>query len=131
MKPVLLGLLLSLSCAGLSYAHEIKFGNLVIVRPMVAEAKKGQASAQGLVKIRNEGNAADQLLAITAEFADKVTIGKPVPVLVPAGGQPVSVPLTFEKIKRKLSEHEAYDGELVFGEAGTIQVDLMVQTYVH
>lgn len=129
MKPAVLRLLLLLSYPGLSHANEIKFGNLVIVRPIVTEAEKGQAFAQGWVKIRNEGKAADQLLSITAEFADKVTIGAPVPVLVPAGGHSVSVPLTFENIKHQLSQNEVYDSELVFAEAGTIKVDLMVHTH--
>jgi copper(I)-binding protein len=111
-------------------AHEIKSGNLTIIHPMVAEAAKGQATAKGSVTIRNDGKSTDQLLSISAEFADKVTIGAPSPVPVPASGETV-IPLTFENIKRKLLEDEAYSGELVFEKAGTVEIDLMIHNHPH
>jgi copper(I)-binding protein len=52
-----------------SAAHEIKSGNLTIIHPMVAEAAKGQATAQGSITIRNDGTSPDHLLSISAEFA--------------------------------------------------------------
>jgi periplasmic copper chaperone A len=131
MRRLLFALPLVLCQSVLATAHEIKAGDLVIVHSMVAEAEKGQPSAQGSVKIRNAGKMPDQLLSISAEFAGKAIISAPVPVPVPANGRAVSVPLTFENIKRKLSENEAYDGELVFEKAGTIKIDLMVHTHAH
>jgi periplasmic copper chaperone A len=117
-----------LSTAGA--AHEIKVGELVIVHPMVDEAEKGQASAQGSLDIRNEGKAADQLLSITSEFAEQATIEAPLPVVVPANGR-VAISMRFQNIKRQLSENEVYAGELVFQKAGKVQVDLMVHTHPH
>jgi copper(I)-binding protein len=129
MKRVLLWLLfVSLSPA--AYAHEIKFGDLVIVHPMVDEAKKGQPIARGSFEIRNEGSTLDQLLSISSEFADRTTIEGSVPVAVPANSR-VPILMKFENIKRKLSEYEAYNGELVFEKAGAVKVDLIVHTHSH
>lgn len=97
--------LLALSCP--AHAHEIKVGDLIIVHPMVDEAEKGQVSTKGSVKIRNQGKAPDQLLSISSEFAAKAVIDAPVPVPIPANGQTVSVPITYENIQSKLSEDEA------------------------
>lgn len=129
VKPLLYAIILVLAAAA-AQAHEIKIGNLVIVHPMVDEAKKGQASALGSVEIRNEGNATDSLLSISSEFADSVTLEAPLPVLVPANGR-VAIPLVFHNIKRKLSADEAYAGELVLEKAGAIRIDLMVHTQAH
>jgi copper(I)-binding protein len=111
-------------------AHEIKVGSLVIVHPMVNEAEKEQALSGGLMEIRNEGDTPDQLLSIKSEFANEVTIEGPVPVTVPAKER-ASVLLQFKNITRKLSEDEAYAGELVFEKPGTIKVDLMVHSHSH
>jgi len=97
---------------------------------MVNEAEKGQAESRGSKEIRNEGSAPDHLLSIRSEFADEVTIDGSPPVAVPAKGR-ASVLLQFKNIKRKLSEDEAYAGELVFEKAGTIKVDLMVHAHSH
>ena len=50
---------------------------------MVDEAEKGQISAKGSVQIRNDGKTPEQLLSISAEFAEKTVIDAPVPVSVP------------------------------------------------
>jgi copper(I)-binding protein len=129
MKSLVLTLLLVLLPVA-TQAHEIKIGDLVIVHPMVDEAKKGQAEARGSLEIRNEGTMVDQVLSISSEFADKVAIEVPVPVTVPANGR-VVIPILFQNIKRKLSELEAYDGELELKKAGTIKIDLMVHSHPH
>ena len=129
MKALVLALLLAFACP--ANAHEIKVGDLVIVHPMVDKAEKGQVSAKGSVKIRNDGKTPDQLLSISAEFAEKTVIDAPVPVPVPANGQTISIPIIYKVIKRKLFEDEAYAGEFVFENAGTVKVDLMVHTHAH
>jgi copper(I)-binding protein len=131
MKRLMVTVLLVMYLPLVALAHEIKVGDLVIVHPMVDETKKGQVSADGSVQIRNDGKTADQLLAVKAEFADTVKIGSPVPVQLPASGEVISIPLAFEGIKRQLSEDEAYAGEFVFQNAGTIKVDLMVHSHSH
>jgi copper(I)-binding protein len=80
------------------------------------------------MEIRNEGNSHDRLLSIKSEFADAVTIEGSAPVTVPAKGR-APVLMRFKNIKRKLSEDEAYAGELMFEKAGTVKVDLMVHTH--
>jgi len=61
MKALVLTLLLAFSFP--ANAHEIKVGDLIIVHPMVDEAEKGQVSAKGSVRIRNDGKTPDQLLS--------------------------------------------------------------------
>jgi copper(I)-binding protein len=127
LKVLLLALMVALGPLPAT-AHEITSGDLVIVHPMVDEAEKGQAESRGSMEIRNEGNSAEQLLSIKSEFADAVAIEGSTPVAVPAKGR-ASVLLRFKNIKRKLSEDEAYAGELMFEKAGTVKVDLMVHTH--
>jgi copper(I)-binding protein len=114
----------------LAHAHEIKFGDLTIVHPMADEAKRGQGSAKGTVKIRNEGTSPDELNSIRAGFAEEVKILAPVPVSIPPNGQAVFVPVAFMNIKQELYEDAAYAGQLVFEKAGTIQVDFMVHSHL-
>jgi hypothetical protein len=96
---------------------------------MVDEAAKGQAFAWGSVKIKNEAKSPDELMAISAEFAETALINTP--IIIPATGQVISVPITFEKINRQLSEDEAYAGEMVFKRAGKIKIDLFVHHQAH
>jgi copper(I)-binding protein len=112
-----------------SHAHEIKFGTLEIVHPTVDEALKGQAAAKGSMEIRNHGKAADRLLSITAECAEKARI-ETSDTIVPPGGR-LLVPIVFENIKRKLSNLEVYDGELVFEKAGRVKIEFMVHAHGH
>jgi copper(I)-binding protein len=109
-------------------AHEIKAGNLVIVHPMVVEAADGQAVSRGSMEIRNEGSTPDQLLSLSSEFAEQCEIGGATPVAIPAKGR-AAVDVLFRKIKAKLSEDEAYMGELTFEKAGKVKVDLLVHTH--
>ena len=127
LKVVLLALMVALAPSPAN-THEITSGRLVIVHPMVDEAEKGQAESRGSMEIRNEGNSHDRLLSIKSEFADAVTIEGSAPVTVPAKGR-APVLMRFKNIKRKLSEDEAYAGELMFEKAGTVKVDLMVHTH--
>ncbi len=106
-------------------AHEIRSGDLVIVHPMADEAEKGQAVSRGSVMIRNEGKGPDQLLSIKCEFAEEAIVESEVPLVIPAKSQAPLI-LRFKNIKRKLSTDEAYAGELMFKNAGTVSIDLMV-----
>jgi copper(I)-binding protein len=123
-------LLLMIVLPSAAYAHEIKAGSLVIIHPTVDEAEKGQALARGSMEIRNEGKVADELLSIQAEFADEVTIETPGKVSLPANGR-VLVPIAFHIISRKLSEDEAYSGELAFAKAGVVKIDFLVHPHAH
>jgi periplasmic copper chaperone A len=123
-------LLLIFVMAPVAQAHEIKAGPLVIIHPTVDEAEKGQALARGSMEIRNEGKISDELLSIKAEFADEVTIETPGKVSVPANGR-VLVPIAFHGISRKLSEDEAYSGDLAFAKAGVVKIDFLVHPHAH
>lgn len=129
MKRLLMTLLVTWFLPVAVTAQEIKVGTLVIVHPMVDEAAKGQAFAWGSVKIKNEGKSPDELMAMSVEFAETALINTP--VIVPATGQAITVPITFEKIKRQLSKDKAYAGELVFKRAGKIKIDLFVHHQAH
>ena len=94
------------------------------------EAEKGQNTARGSMEIRNEGSSADNLLSLRAEFAEKVIIETPGEVIVPPNER-VLIPLAFHNITRKLSEDEAYSGELVFAKAGVVKIDFLVHPHAH
>jgi periplasmic copper chaperone A len=128
MKALVLTLLLAFAYP--ANAHEIKVGDLVIVHPTVDEAEKGQATAQGSMEIRNEGVEDDRLLSLSAEFASNATFESSVDITIPPKGR-VLVPVVYRNIKRKLSEDEAYAGELVFKRAGSFKIDILVHRHAH
>lgn len=128
MKLLAFALLLILLPAMLQ-AHEIKVGDLVIVHPTVDEADKGQAAAKGSMEIRNEGSSPDKLLSMNAEFASEVSFEVPAPIVIPPNGRAL-IPLVFHNIKRKLSEDEAYSGELIL-ELHRFQIDILVHRHAH
>jgi copper(I)-binding protein len=130
MNSLLISIVLMVTLSTTSLAHEVKVGQLVIVHPMVGEAEKGQALAEGSVEIRNDSEADDRLLSVTCECADTVTIENGRPMTIPGKGR-ASVVLRFGNVKRKLSENEAYSGEMVFEKAGTVKMDLMVHSGHH
>jgi len=128
-KPLAAALLLVLIDSPVQ-AHEIKIGNLVIVHPMVDEANDGQALVEGSMEIRNEGDAPERLLSISSEFAAQTEIDGGATVEIPPKGR-AAVLMLFKNIKQKLSEDEAYAGELSFEKAGKVKIDLMVHTHKH
>ena len=130
MNSLLTSIVLMVPLSTAALAHEVKVGHLVIVHPKIGEAEKGQAFAEGSVEIRNESEADDRLLSVTCECADIVTIENGRPITIPAKGK-TSVVLRFGNVKRKLSEEEAYSGEMVFEKAGTVKLDLMVHSGHH
>jgi copper(I)-binding protein len=129
MKRLLIILALIVFQSHFVMAHEIKVGDLVIVHPTVDEAEKGQSTARGSIEVRNQGKTPDKLLSISAEFADQARI-ESTETAVPPGGR-LLVPIAFQSIKRKLSELEVYDGELIFEKAGTIKIEFMVHPHAH
>ena len=110
-----------------AHAHQIRAGDLVIVHPMVKEAVEGQVSAQWSVEICNEGDSPDQLLSVSSEFARQVKVD---PTTIPAKGR-AKVVIVFQHIGNKLSEDEAYSGELTFKRLGKVRVDVMVHSRTH
>ena len=130
MHLLTLALLACLTAAAPASGHELKFGDLVIVHPMVDEAEDGQAVARGTLEIRNEGTEPEKLIAISSEFAAKSEIEGTSPVTI-APGSRAAVLMLFRDIHNKLSEDEAYAGELTFEKAGKIKIDLMVHTHKH
>src|SRR5688572_21332190 len=128
MKALVLTALFAFACP--AQAHEIKVGDLVIVHPTVNEAEKGQATAQGSLEIRNEGLEAERLLSIEAEFAGNATLESLVDVTIPSQGR-VLVPVVYRKIKTKLLEDEAYAGELVFRQAGSCKIEILVHKHAY
>jgi copper(I)-binding protein len=131
MHRLILVLLACLTAAAIpAAAHEIKAGNLVIVHPMVDEAEDGQAVSRGSMEIRNEGSAPEKLVAISSEFATKSEIEGGGPVTIPPHGR-APVLMLFRDVHNKLSEDEAYAGELTFETAGKVKIDLMVHTHKH
>src|SRR5688500_20390585 len=106
MKSLLTSIVLMVTLSTAALAHEVKVGHLVIVHPMVGEAEKGQAFAEGSVEIRNESEADDRLLSVTCECADTVTIENGRPMTIQAKGKASRVQ-SIGNGKRKRSAQEA------------------------
>ncbi len=57
-----------------SHAHEVKAGNLLIDHPIIPATVKSAPVAAGYLKITNNGDAADRLVSVSADFAGKNSI---------------------------------------------------------
>ena len=103
-------------------AQQSKAGDVVIriLDPSVEEAEKGQATAQGSIEIRNQGDMADKLYLIIGEFAERAKFDASSATIGP--GKRILVPIVFKIIYRKLSEPNAYYGVLFFEHAGKVGI---------
>src|SRR5690242_13874146 len=65
-------LLLSCLAPSMGNAHEIKFGNLVVVHPWSRQRVTGETD--GYMKIANHGTEDDRLVAVTADISSDVIL---------------------------------------------------------
>ena len=142
MKRVLAALLL-IALAAPASAHQIKVGDLLIVHPW-SRATPGQApNGAVFVKIENQGQAEDKLLAVSSDVADMVHIHEHVMEGEVAKMRPVDfVPLPAQSttelkpggyhimlmgLKEPLVEYGTFHLTLTFERAGSIEVEVQVE----
>ena len=64
----------AIATAGAAAAHEFHAGDLSLEHPWIAEPPPGAPTAAGFLVITNDGNAADRLIDVRCEFADRSEI---------------------------------------------------------
>ena len=125
-------------------AHEYKVGSLVIEHPWSRATPKGAPVAGGYLVIRNEGAAADRLIAVESEAAKSVQIHemtmqdgvmrmRPLAngLEAPAGGKAELTPggnhLMFLDPVQPFEARARIKAVLVFEKAGKVPVEFMVE----
>jgi copper(I)-binding protein len=125
-------------------AEDVKAGELVIHHSWSAEAPATAPVAAGFVEITNNGKTDDTLLKATAEISGKVQIhemtmqgdvmkmaelkdGLPIPAGKTVVLKPMGLHIMFLDLKGhpKLGDH--FKGTLTFKNAGTVDVDFVVE----
>lgn len=125
------------------FAHDYKFGDLVIDHPHIPATVKAAPVAAGYLKIKNNGTEADKLLSISADFSAKQQIHtmmmvegvmrmRPLKdgVEIPAGGEVVfkrgGDHFMFMKLNAQMQAGELRDVILVFEKAGEVKIGMIV-----
>lgn len=133
----------SIMAIATGHAHEIKFGNLVIVHPWSRQPPANADVASGFMKIINNGKEDDRLVKVTAEISDTVQLHAmtmegdimkmtelPEGIPIPAGQTVVLKPKSFHVMFMNLKSQPVADtefhGTLTFEKAGTVEVDFEV-----
>jgi periplasmic copper chaperone A len=124
------------------YAHEIKFGSLVVVHPWSREAPNGETD--GFMKIANNGTEDDRLVGATADISSKVILcdvkreGDALKMVVLPDGIPIPAGATVElnsksfhimflNVKSPPVPNTEFRGTLTFEKTGTLQLDFEVE----
>lgn len=125
-------------------AHDYSIGDLQIAHPWSRATPGGAKIGGGYFKIENKGTAADRLVSVTMERADRVEIHEmsvtdgimqmrelPAGIALPAGGsvelKPGGLHVMFMDLKMPLKQGERLVGTLTFERAGTVVVQFAVE----
>lgn len=130
-------LLISLA-PGLSNAHQIKFGSLIVVHPWLRQRRTGEI--EGYMRIANQGTEDDRLVGAAADVSNKVILcdarqGASVPLTdgipIPAGRtvelSSKSFHIMFLDVDSAPFAGTEFGGTLTFAKAGALKVDFEVE----
>lgn len=140
---VLLMLMTSGIFAGTGWAHEFSAGSLVIDHPWSRATPPGAKVGGAYFTVTNNGKEADQLIAATAEPAERaefhrmtmegdvMTMAKlDKPISIDPGEtvyfEPGSLHLMLFGLKQPLKEGEKFTGTLTFEKAGTAELSFKI-----
>lgn len=126
-----------------AFAHDYKTGDIVIEHPWARATPPGAANGAGYLVLKNHGQIADELLAVSSVVADRVEVHTHVVeedvmkmrkvdsleilpdeevVLAPGG-----LHLMLIDLKHQLTEGETFPVELTFEHAGSTTIEVKVQ----
>lgn len=126
-----------------AFAHDYKFGDLIIDHPHIPATVKSAPVAAGYFTIKNTGAQADKLLSVSAGFSAKQQLHtmtmiegvmrmRPLKdgIEIPAGGE-VSLQkggdhLMFMELSEPMQVGELRDVTLVFEKAGEVKIGMIV-----
>lgn len=129
--------------AGIAAAHEIRAEDLVIEHPWARASIGAARTGAAYMTIRNEGAAADRLVAAASEAAEKVELHahiaegdimrmRPAEAIeIPAGGsvelRPGGLHLMLMGLRYPLKEGEVFPATLTFERAGEVRIGVEVE----
>ncbi len=135
----LLGLMLAPA-----HAHDVKVGALTLDHPFSRETPKGARVGAGYVTIRNDGEVADQLIAVACDCAELTEIHEmkmdgavmrmqalPDGVAIPAGAavalEPGGRHIMFLNLKDPFKADDRFKATLTFRHAGAVEAEFTVE----
>ncbi len=133
-----------LATCGAAFAHDYKAGPLEIGHPWSRATPNGAPVAAGFLTVTNTGAAADRLVSVASDAADKIEIHEMAVVdgvmkmrpldkgiEIPAGGKlelkPGSYHVMFIGLKKPFVKGDVVKGALAFEKAGKVDVDFNVE----
>lgn len=134
----------ALGLYGTAMAHDYKVRDIEIDDAWVRATAPGQPAGGGYMEIENEGGAADQLIGVKSDAAERVSIHQTVTsngvatmrevdggVTIPAHGEVKFAPggyhVMFEKLKAPFKEGAEIPATLTFRDAGDVQIKFKVK----
>jgi periplasmic copper chaperone A len=127
------------------WAHGYEAGDIEIDHPWSRATPEGARVAAGYLTLRNDGNEADRLVAVTGEIAGRTEIHEMAVndqgvmtmrlladgVEIPAGGvvelKPGGFHIMFLDLSEAPREGASFSGTLTFENAGTVEVEFSVE----
>lgn len=142
MKHTLIAAI-ALGLPGLAMAHDFAVGDLKVMHPMAFETPPTAKSGAGYLMIVNEGDTADALIEVRADFPKVMlhkseekdgiaTMSHVHKIEIPAGGSVELAPGGFHVMFMGLNgdpleDGETFDATLVFENAGEVDVVFNVE----
>ncbi|EYD72354.1 copper chaperone PCu(A)C [Limimaricola hongkongensis] len=132
-----------LGFATAAQAHDYKAGDLTVLHPFAIETAARATTGAGYFEIRNDGDTADTLIAVEADFpkvalhtsveADGMMTMQPLERIEIAPGDTVTLApgegghVMFMGLEAPFEIGESFDATLVFEKAGEIAVEFNVE----
>ncbi|MGR3465423.1 copper chaperone PCu(A)C [Limimaricola sp.] len=136
-------LLAGLGLATAAQAHDFEAGGLTVLHPFAIETAARATTGAGYFEIRNDGDTADTLIAVEADFpkvtlhesveADGMMTMQPLERIEIAPGETVTLApgegghVMFMGLEAPFETGESFDATLVFEKAGEIAVEFNVE----
>lgn len=137
-------LVIACSLATTAMAKDYKAGSIEIINPWSRATPKGASTAIGYMKIKNNGTTSDRLTGGSVDVANSVQLHSMVMengtakmrelhgIEIKPGQtiefKPGSSHAMFVNLKHPLSKGDRVKGTLVFGHAGTVQIEYSVES---
>lgn len=138
-----LALLAAIGLAGTAQAHDFETGGLTVLHPFAMETAERATTGAGYFAIRNDGNTADALIAVEANFpkvalhesieADGMMTMRPLERIEIAPGETVTLApgqgghVMFIGLDDPFEVDERFASTLVSETAGPVEVEFVVE----
>ena len=148
MKQILLFICLMFGFSNIAIAEGIKFKQLEIEEAWIKETPPNHSVTGGYLKIKNDGNTADVLIGVSADFAMKSEIhemkmegdvvkmrplknGPVIPADEEVYLKPGGYHLMFMRLKEQMVPKDVHQVTLTFKNSGSITIPMTVHKMSH